>query len=185
MIFLTGYSETEDFNGYSIAEVIIWSAIWAFHWLIEEREGQPTPETIVIRRLYIYIASLVGLIMLSLGVGRVLYFILLEGYNALAATPLLGDESGLWRPTLREMLSLAIIGGGVWALHWLYIARRDYDSAIRQVYLYIFAILGVRHDHPVRARNHHPRDTGLGARKRQRKTQLLNTSSSCRGRSPP
>ena len=133
---------TEDFSGYSIAAVIIWSGVWAFHWLIEEREGQPTPETIVIRRLYIYIASLVGLIMLSLGVGRVLYFILLEGYNALAATPLLGDESGLWRPTLREMLSLAIIGGGVWALHWLYIARRDYDSAIRQVYLYIFAILG-------------------------------------------
>ena len=27
--------------------------------------------------------------MLSIGVGRVLYFILLEGYNALAATPLL------------------------------------------------------------------------------------------------
>ena len=133
---------TEDFNGYSIAAVIIWSTIWAFHWLIEEREGQPTPETIAIRRLYIYIASLVGLIMLSLGVGRVLYFILLEGYNALAATPLLGDESGLWRPTLREMLSVAIIGGAVWALHWLYIARRDYDSAIRQVYLYIFAILG-------------------------------------------
>ena len=133
---------TEDFSGYSIAAVIIWSGVWAFHWLIEEREGQPTSETIVVRRLYIYIASLVGLIMLSLGVGRVLYFILLEGYNSLTATPLLGDESGLWRPTLREMLSLAIIGGGVWALHWLYIARRDYDSAIRQVYLYIFAILG-------------------------------------------
>ena len=133
---------TEDFNGYSIAAVIIWSAIWAFHWLIEEREGQPTPETIAIRRLYIYIASLVGLIMLSLGVGRALYFILLEGYNAFASIPLLGSDSGLLRPALREMLSVAIIGGAVWALHWLYIARRDYDSALRQVYLYIFAILG-------------------------------------------
>ena len=133
---------TEDFSGYSIAAAIIWSGVWAFHWLIEEREGQPTSETIVIRRLYIYIASLVGLIMLALGVGRVLYFILLEGYNALTATPLIGGESGLWRPSMREMLSVAIIGGGAWAVHWLYMGRRDYDSAIRQVYLYIFAILG-------------------------------------------
>ena len=133
---------TDDFSGYDLAAVVIWGVVWAFHWLIEEREGQSTPETRAIRRLYIYIASLVGLVMLSLGVGRVLYFILLEGYNALVSTPLLGGETGLWRSALREMLSVAIVGGGIWSLHWLYVARRDYDSVLRQVYLYIFAILG-------------------------------------------
>ena len=80
--------------------------------------------------------------MLSLGVGRVFYFILLEGYNALTATPLISGESGLWRQTMREMLSVGIVGAGVCGLHWLYIARRDYGSVLRQVYLYIFAILG-------------------------------------------
>ena len=133
---------TDDFSGYNIAALIIWGAVWAFHWLIEEREGQPTPDIRAIRRLYIYIAALVGVVMLSIGVGRVLYFILLEGYDALTAVPLLAGESGLWRPALREMLAVAIVGAGTWALHWLYIARRDYDSALRQVYLYIFAILG-------------------------------------------
>ncbi len=132
----------DDFSGYGIAAIICWSAVWAFHWLIEEREGQPTPETRAVRRLYIYIAALVALVMLSLGVGRALYFVLLEGYNALASVPTLAGESGLWRPTMREMLSVAIFGGGAWALHWLYIARQDYGSALRQVYLYIFAILG-------------------------------------------
>ena len=130
------------FSGYNIAAIICWAATWVFHWRIEEREGQPTPETRAIRRLYIYIVALVALVMLALGVGRVLYFILLEGYNALTSNPALLGGAGLWRPTMREMLSVAIVGGGAWALHWLYIARRDYGSALRQVYLYIFAILG-------------------------------------------
>ncbi len=132
----------EDFSGYSIAAVIIWSAVWAFHWLIEESEGQATPETIAVRRLYIYIASLVGLVMLSLGIGSVLYIVLLEGYNAVTAASLLTGETGLWSQSLREMLAVAIVGAATWALHWLYIAHRDYDSALRQVYLYIFSILG-------------------------------------------
>ena len=133
---------TDDFSGYDFAALIIWGTVWVFHWLVEEREGQSSPETRAIRRLYIYIASLVGLVMLSLGVGRVLYFILLEGYNALVSTPLIGGEPGLWRHAMREMLAVAIVGGGIWALHWLYVARRDFDSVLRQVYLYIFAILG-------------------------------------------
>ena len=133
---------TEEFSGYSLAAIIIWGAVRVFHWRIEGREGQPTQDTRAIRRLYIYLASLVGLIMLSVGVGRVFYFILLEGYSALASTPLLTSSPGLWGAALREMISLSIVGGAVWALHWLFIARGDYGSALRQVYLYIFAILG-------------------------------------------
>ena len=140
--FLNWIFRTEDFSGYNPAALVVWGVVWAFHWLLEEREGQSTPETRVIRRLYIYVASLVGLIMLSLGVGRVLYFILLEGYSALASTPLLGSDSGLFRPALREMLSVAIVGALIWSFHWLYVARRDFESVLRQVYLYIFAILG-------------------------------------------
>ena len=135
-------TRVEDFGGYHPAAVVIWAVVWIFHRRIEEGEGQHSPDTRAIRRLYIYIAALVGLAMLSIGVGRVLYFILLEGYNALVSTPLLTDDSGLWRHAMREMLAVAIVGAGTWALHWLYIARRDFDSALRQVYLYIFAILG-------------------------------------------
>lgn len=144
----TGYGlldwafRTGDSSGYDLAALIVWSAVWIFHWLVEEREGQPTPDAIAIRRLYTYIASLVGLAMLSFGVGGILYFILLEGYDALTAAPVISSETGLWRPALREMLAIAIVGAATWAMHWLYIARRDYDSVLRQVYLYIFAILG-------------------------------------------
>ena len=132
-----------DFSGYHWGAIIIWLAVWAFHWRIEEAEGQPTPDTVGVRRLYLYLASLVTLVMLSFGVGRIAYLVLLEGYEALtSASILLSQDTGLWRPALRGALAVGIVGGLSWALHWLYLARKDFGSALRQIYLYIFAILG-------------------------------------------
>ena len=139
---LSWLMRVEDFGGYYPAAVVIWAVVWIFHWRIEEGEGQHSPDTRAIRRLYIYIAALAGLVMLSIGVGGVLYFILLEGYNALVSISVISGDSGLWRHAMREMLAAAIVGAATWALHWLYIARRDYESVLRQIYLYIFAILG-------------------------------------------
>jgi hypothetical protein len=131
---------TDDFSGYDLSALIIWGAVWVFHWFIEEREGQSTLETHAIRRLYIYIASLVGLAMLSISVVSALHFVLQEGYDVLADAVVISRQS--WHTALREMLPALIVGAAIWASHWLYIARRDYDSVLRQVYLYIFAILG-------------------------------------------
>lgn len=134
---------TGRFSGYHWGALIIWSAVWVFHWRIEQAEGQPTADTLGIRRLYVYLVSLVTLAMLVFGLGRIAYFILLEGYNVLASIPvLLPGDSGLWRPDMREAVAAVIVGGGAWALHWLYIARGDFGSVLRQVYLYVFAILG-------------------------------------------
>lgn len=132
----------DDFNGYYLAAPPLWALVWAFHWRIEEREGQQTTDALIIRRLYIYAASLAGMIMLALGVGMVAYYILLEGYNAVSGAEILSGERGLWRPALRGMLCVAVVGGGVWWLHWLHMARRDRGSELRQVYLYLFAIFG-------------------------------------------
>lgn len=132
----------DDFNGYYLAAPPLWALVWAFHWRIEEREGQQTTDALIIRRLYIYAASLAGMVMLALGVGMVAYYILLEGYNAVSGAEILSGERGLWRPALRGMLCVAAVGGGVWWLHWLHMARRDRGSELRQVYLYLFAIFG-------------------------------------------
>lgn len=132
----------DDFSGYYLAAPPLWALVWAFHWRIEEREGQPTPDALIVRHLYIYAASLAGTAMLAIGVGMVVYYILLEGYNAVSGAELLSGERGLWRPSLREMLCLAAVGGAVWWLHWLHMARRDRGSELRQIYLYLFAIFG-------------------------------------------
>lgn len=132
----------DDFDGYYLAMPPLWALVWAFHWRIEEREGQRTPDALIVRHLYIYAASLAGTAMLALGVGMVVYYILLEGYNVVSGAELLSGERGLWRPALRGMLCLAAVGGAVWWLHWLHMARRDRRSELRQIYLYLFAIFG-------------------------------------------
>lgn len=135
----------DTFSGFAWGAIIVWGAVWAFHWRIEEAEGQATIETRGIRRFYLYLASLVVLAIAAVGFGQVIRIILLEGYESLVSTTVLlpgESESGLWRAPMRSSLSLALVGSAVWAGHWLYMARKDYGSVLRQVYLYIFAILG-------------------------------------------
>ena len=136
----------EDFDGYYIAGLLAWAPVWAYHWRVEERErqgqGQDAPDALAIRRLYVYAAALAGLAALAIGAGRVAYLLLLEGYNALAGVALLAGDAGLWSDETRGMACLALVGGGVWGLHWLWMARGDYGSELRQVYLYLFAIFG-------------------------------------------
>ena len=146
----------EDFSGYHIAGLLAWAPVWAYHRRVEERErhgqeqgaaegagqGQDAPDALALRRLYVYAAALAGLAALAIGAGRVAYLILLEGYNALAGAALLAGAAGLWSTEMRGMLCVALVGGGVWGLHWLWMARGDYGSELRQVYLYLFAIFG-------------------------------------------
>ena len=133
----------QAFDGYHWAAAIVWPAVWAFHWRIETAEGQPSEETRSVRRLYLYLISLVGLAMLAVGAFRIVGFILLEGYDALLSVPvILPDEASVWRPAMRSAASLAPVGGAAWASHWLVLSRGDGRSAVRQVYLYVFAVLG-------------------------------------------
>ncbi len=144
----------EDFSGYHIAGLLAWAPVWAYHRRVEERErqgqeqgaaegdGQDAPDALALRRLYVYAAALAGLAALAIGAGRIAYLVLLEGYNALAGDALLAGDTGLWSTEMRGMLCVALVGGGVWALHWLWMARGDYGSELRQVYLYLFAIFG-------------------------------------------
>ena len=133
----------KSFSGFHWAGVIVWAAVWAFHWRMESAEGQSTPETLAVRRLYLYFVALATLVMASIGLGRVVHVILVEGYEALVSLPvLLPTESGLWRPAMREALALALVAVPVWAYHWLHAARGDFGSTLRWVYLYGFAVLG-------------------------------------------
>ena len=132
-----------SFSGFPLAAIIIWGGVWAFHWRTEKAEGQPTPETLGIRRLYIYLVSLVSLTMLVVGSGIAIHIVLLEGYESLASLSVLVPEQvGLWRETMRKALAAALVGGAVWGVHWLSFARTDRGSLLRQIYLNVFAVMG-------------------------------------------
>jgi hypothetical protein len=130
------------FSGYALAAVAVWGALWAFHWLVEVAEGQPTEQTITIRRLYIYVAAAAGLIMLAAAIGFALYLVLGEAYDGrFPVTFLVRADEGLWSEAMKNCLSVAVIGAGLWLFHWLYLARRDVESSIRGFYLHSFATL--------------------------------------------
>ena len=134
---------SESFSGYPWAALVVWSGVWAFHWLLESAEGQSTSTARALRRIYLYLVSAATLVMAAVGIGHVIYPILLEGYGALVSEAvLLPSETGLWRPSMRDMVALVVVGGVVWGVHWIRFAARDHGSFLRQVYLYIFAILG-------------------------------------------
>ena len=132
-----------SFGGYAVAAVVVWSGLWAFHWIAERGEGQPTDETRTVRRLYLYFTSAYSLTMLAVGVSFALYLVSREAYEGLFSVPvLLKGEEGLWGDVMKNSLAVALVGAGLWAYHWLYAARSDTESALRQFYLYVFAILG-------------------------------------------
>lgn len=133
----------DRFEGYDWAALVTWAVVWGFHWSVEAAEGQPTRDTLGVRRLYLYLVSLVALVVVAIGAGRILDVVFQEAYDVLFSVPLLlRGEPGLWQRPLREGLSWVLVGGVGWGAHWLYFARRDYGSVFRQVYLYIFAVLG-------------------------------------------
>jgi len=133
----------EDFTGYPWAFLTVWAGVWAYHWWLESNEGQPTAETLAIRRLYVYVVSLVTLAMLAVGFGVIVHIILREGYESAATLPVLvPTQSGLWRDAMKTSLAVLLVGGVGWWAHWHYFASRDLRSVIRQIYLYIFALLG-------------------------------------------
>ena len=133
---------SQPFDEFGWSAVIVWAGVWAFHWRLESSEGQPTAEILSIRRLYLYLVSLGTLVMTSVGFGMVVTNILIEGYESLVSVPVLVPaEGGLWQESVRNALAVGLVGGAGWGVHWLYFAREDYGSTLRQVYLYIFTIL--------------------------------------------
>jgi len=131
------------FDGNHLALPLVWGALWAVHWRTETREGQRGGAARSVRRIYVYLISLVGLAMLAVGTGLILFHLLRAVYAALYEADLLNTpQRALWSDGARTAVSVALVGGAYWWWHWHRMARGDTDSTFRQVYLYLFAILG-------------------------------------------
>jgi hypothetical protein len=136
--WLMGGLQSDGFNPGDAATLMVAGAVWYYHWRISEGEVHPTPVAKTLRRWYVYILAAAGLIWLSSGFIQVIN-------TAFVALPIWPDDivrSSFWNSSTRGSLSWVLIGGLVWAFHWLYMARGDLNSSLRQVYFYLFAILG-------------------------------------------
>jgi uncharacterized membrane protein len=127
-----------QFPSGGLARLIVTGVIWYYHWRVTEKEGQPSPEAKTLRRWYVYLLSGWGLVSLSVNlVGLV--------NTAVSYLPVWGETivSGkFWSSNVQGSISWILLGGAVWAFHWFRMAKGDFDSTLRQVYLYLLAILG-------------------------------------------
>lgn len=132
-----------SFQGYPLAAVAVWSVLWALTWQAEQSEGQPTDDTKTVRRLYVYVFSAVGLLMLAGGAGSALNIILREAYEGIVSLPaFLARDETIWSNDMKEWLTASVVGAGLWSTHWLRFARDDQRSDMRVFYLYVLALLG-------------------------------------------
>lgn len=138
VVWLFSGVPVSDFPSDSAVFLIVGSILWGYHYFISEREGNSLSGSKTIRRWYVYILAGFGLVWLAEGIVRLVN---------LAVT-----TSSIWGNTFLPgnfwdnpaMLSLAhvLLGGVVWYFHWFRMASDDFDSTLRQVYLYILTIAG-------------------------------------------
>ena len=138
LVWLMAGVPREQFSSGGLATLIVAGAIWYYHWRVEEREGQPSPAAKTLRRWYVYLLSAWGLVSLSVGLVQLLTITILN-------LPFWGEtiaSGGFWSSSLRSNLGWILFGGATWVFYWFHMAKEDYDSTLRQVYLYLLAILG-------------------------------------------
>jgi hypothetical protein len=134
---MSGFSSSQDAAG-SLATFLVSALIWFYYFRISEGEGLHSTASRTLRRWYIYIVSGWGLVWLTAGVVQLVDagFLVLPiwGQSLISRT--------FWSDTVRNNVSWIIIGGVWWAFHWFRLSIRDIGSTLRQVYVYLLAIVG-------------------------------------------
>ena len=125
------------------AAPLVWAVVWYFHWRTESVEGQPSAVAVAVRRLYVYLTSTYGLIMLTVGASFFLHGLLAGAYASLFTDSIAGvGADDLWDDNSRSSLAIALIGGGWWWFHWHRATAGDHTSEFRLAAVYVIGIFG-------------------------------------------
>lgn len=136
-LLLDGIPVSQNSSG-MLATFVITGLIWQYHWRVAEAEGQPSPAAKTLRRWYVYILCGFGLILLSFGVVN-LFNISIRSLPVWSGTLVSGP---FWNTSVRDSISMILVGGIAWSFHWFRMAKGDVESGLREVYLYLITILG-------------------------------------------
>lgn len=138
LAWLMGGCRTDEFSAGGTAALIVFAAVWFYHWRVSAGEVHATQVANTVHRWYVYILSAAGLIWLTAGLVQLintafLSFPIWEGVMI---------RGSFWSSGTRGTVAWVLTGGLVWAFYWFYMARADSKSSLRQVYFYLFTILG-------------------------------------------
>lgn len=138
--------------GLPLLTALTYGSFWAYHrrvlgrdtLLLATEEGRQA----TIRRIYTYLVALIGLVLLASGLADLLRLLLDLALGGRATTDL-GDRA--WGDQISLFATGVIVGGLVWAVHWLS-AQRDALAAggaaerralVRRIYLFLVLFAGV------------------------------------------
>ena len=137
--FLLG---TKESSWYQLAALIPFTLIWVFHWRIHDQKNSSSPPPII-GDIYIYLTSLIGLIMAANGLGTILHSLFESSYDSIAGVQtLLETQNATFSENVRNHFSIAITGILLWALHWLVLGNRKHTSRLKSAYVYACTIFG-------------------------------------------
>ena len=135
--------ELDSFSASGLAPIIVWSALWAAHWRLEATEGQPTSISQSVRRVYVYLTSSYGLVMLAVGVTNVLAVWLGVAYDRVFRDEfLVSASSDLWSDRVAAAAAVALTGAAWWWFHWYRVSRDDVVSELRAIVVHIVGVFG-------------------------------------------
>jgi hypothetical protein len=133
----------ENLEASQFAAPLVWAVVWYFHWRTESVEGQPSAVAVAVRRLYVYLTSTYGLIMLAVGASFFLHSLLADAYASLFTDSIAGvGADDLWDDNARSSLAIALVGGGWWWFHWHRATVGDHTSEFRLAAVYVIGIFG-------------------------------------------
>jgi ABC-type multidrug transport system fused ATPase/permease subunit len=125
-----------DFAG--LTPMIVAGIIWAYFWYTSEKENQPTPVAHTARRWYLYVISGWGLFWLAMGLVN-LVSAAITSLPFFEATLISGP---FWAPPVPGAVAGIIVGALYLVFHWRLASRDNPDATLRQVYIYLLAIVG-------------------------------------------
>jgi hypothetical protein len=137
LVWLMGGAGVAGFRGGDTAALLVCIPIWLYHWRVSSTDTNLSPGALTLRRWYVYILSAWGLAWLTAGLVRVISSAFLQLPVWGAVVPYV-----FWDSEARQATAWVLLGIPTWYFHWLRAARADADSTLRQVYLYLFCILG-------------------------------------------
>ncbi|MBI2830596.1 MAG: hypothetical protein HYX81_05505 [Chloroflexi bacterium] len=137
LIWLMAGLPQAEFSPSGIATFIVAGLVGTYHWHISEEEGHPSGAAKTLRRWYVYILSGWSLVWLATAVVQIAVVLL----RSLPVWDNIIVAGQFWNNSTRNNLATIAFGAGFWVFHWLRMAKNDFDSTLRQVYLYLLAIL--------------------------------------------
>jgi hypothetical protein len=133
---LSGFPQNQDSSSF-LATFVVCLALWIYHWRVSEDEGHPSPSARTLRRWYVYIVSGWGLVLFATGLIQLVD-------NLFHYLPFWGNlitVNSIWSSPVQNNISAIVFGGLLWTFHWFHMSKADASSVLRQVYIYILAIV--------------------------------------------